>query len=550
MTSADGADRNRVLVLLPTTKDSERTVTLLAEASISSVACSDLAELCRELRAGADAILVSDEVIFSDTTGILAEVMRQQPPWSAIPVLVLAREGSIQHVQKAASDELTSVTIVERPVRMHTLVSVVLAALRTRHHQYQIRDALRVSEQQAAKLRAQQEALEASRIELARHAAQLVNADRRKDEFLATLAHELRNPLAPIRTGLQLLSGAPPPDTTRHTIEVMQRQTAHMVRLIDDLLDVSRITRGKLELRRERVTLGSILDAALEGSRPLIDRNGHALRVSVAEPSLMLDADLTRLAQVVSNLLNNASKYTAPGGLIELGALRDGADVLIEVRDNGVGIPADRISDVFEMFSQVNRTFEHTHGGLGIGLALVRSLVEMHGGRVTAASEGAGAGSTFTVRLPLALDATEQSPPKATAIAAEARAEQRILVVDDNDDAADLLALMLEQAGYATEVVHDGPAALARVEDWTPDVAILDIGLPGMSGYEVARALRADRRFAGIALIALTGWGSERDKQRALDAGFDSHLTKPVDAGELHGTLAAFARRDVRRLFA
>ena len=376
-----------------------------------------------------------------------------------------------------------------------------------------------VSERQAAELRAQEE--------------RLLEADRRKDEFLATLAHELRNPLAPIRTGLQLLSADPPPETARHALAVMQRQTAHMVRLIDDLLDISRITRGKLELRRERVTLGAIGDAAVEASRPFIDWNGHELRVSVAEPSLVLDADLTRLAQVLSNLLNNACKYTPSGGSIELAAERNGDEAVIEVRDRGVGIPPHRLTDIFDMFSQV----DHAHGGLGIGLALVRRLVEMHGGLVRASSEGPGTGSTFIVRLPLAPGAASQHEPKPAAVPSDLRTEQRILVVDDNDDAAELLALMLAQAGYSTQVAHDGPSALAAVESWHPEIVILDIGLPGMSGYDVARALRNEGGAADLSLVALTGWGTERDKRDAVEAGFDAHLTKPVDARDLQRVL-------------
>jgi len=519
MTAEGRPDRARVLVLLPSTKDAHRTVSLLEEAKVPATACADLAELCQKVRAGADAILITDDVILSDSSGFLAEAMREQPPWSSVPVLVLAREGSSPHVQKVASNELTSLTIVERPVRMHTLVSLVLTALRARQHQYQIRDAMLVREQQSAELRAQEE--------------RLLEADRRKDEFLATLAHELRNPLAPIRTGLQLLSGEPPPETARHALAVMQRQTSHMVRLIDDLLDISRITRGKLELRRERVTLGAIVDAAVEASRPFIDWSGHELRVSVAAPSLVLDADLTRLAQVLSNLLNNACKYTSRGGAIELVADRNGDEVVIEVRDSGVGIPPHRLTDIFEMFSQV----DHAHGGLGIGLALVRRLVEMHGGTVRASSEGTGTGSTFIVRLPLARGAVSQREATPAALPPELRTEQRILVVDDNDDAAELLALMLEQSGYSTQVAHDGPAALAAVQSWHPEIVILDIGLPGMSGYDVARALRNEVRVADLALVALTGWGTERDKRDAAAAGFDAHLTKPVDARDLQRVL-------------
>jgi signal transduction histidine kinase/ActR/RegA family two-component response regulator len=439
--------------------------------------------------------------------------------------------------------------VVERPVRTRTLLSVILSALRSRSNQYQIRDALMLREQQASELRGQEErlrsallALQTSQAELARQAEQLREAGRRKDEFLATLAHELRNPLAPIQTGLDLLARSREPCKVDHALGVMHRQLGHMVRLIDDLLDVSRITQGRLELKRARVALSEMLDTAIEASRPSVERRQHTLELDIEDPHMAFDADLTRLAQVVSNLLNNASKYTPSGGTIKLSARQRGETGVIEVRDNGIGIPGEHLEHVFEMFSQVNRATEGSRGGLGIGLALVRSLVELHGGSVSAKSEGAGKGSTFIVKLPLAAgqsgSVTSERPAPH-----RPRDKRRVLVVDDNDDAADLLSLMLEQAEYATTKACDGPSALAAVEAWTPDVVILDIGLPGMSGYDVARALRRNQHGEELELIALTGWGSQEDKQRAMEAGFDVHLTKPVDAEKLYGALAQLEAR-------
>jgi signal transduction histidine kinase/ActR/RegA family two-component response regulator len=381
------------------------------------------------------------------------------------------------------------------------------------------------------------EALRQSERELVRQADELQRANRRKDEFLATLAHELRNPLAPIRTGIELLAGEPEIGVQQQTLGVMRRQIAHMVRLIDDLLDVSRITRGKLELRRERISLESALSAAIEASRPLIDRKQHSLRVSVTDGPYWLDADLTRIAQVVSNLLNNACNYTPEGGLIELSAGSEGGLLVIQVRDNGIGVPPDRLEDVFEMFSQVNRTLERSQGGLGIGLALVRSLIEMHGGSVSAASEGANQGSTFSVRLPLAAEEAGPETEPRDVESGDQQSKGRILVVDDNEDAAELLSMMLEQSGYHTSTAYDGPSALTGVESFQPDIVILDIGLPGMSGYDVARALRGNPRFSALTLVALTGWGSPDDRKQALAAGFDLHLTKPVDATALTASL-------------
>jgi signal transduction histidine kinase/ActR/RegA family two-component response regulator len=387
------------------------------------------------------------------------------------------------------------------------------------------------------------EALQQSESELARQAEELRVAARRKDEFLATLAHELRNPLAPIRTGMDLLAQAPGDPTAQRTLGVMQRQIGHMVRLIDDLLDVSRITNGKLQLRRQRIELSSVIEAAIESSRPLIERKQHTLSVSLPEAPIRLDADLTRIAQAVGNLLNNASNYTPEHGLIELSVKRDGNSVLIEVRDDGVGIPPERLNDIFDMFSQVNRTSERSQGGLGIGLALVRRLVDMHGGTVSASSPGLGQGSTFTLRLPIATE-DERSALGASEPPAPSRSTATsVLVVDDNEDAAEMLALVLGQSGYLAKTAYDGRAALAAVGEWTPEVVILDIGLPDMNGYDVARALRGDGRLPELALIALTGWGTHDDKQKAMEAGFDLHLTKPVDATDLQRALAELDRR-------
>jgi two-component system, sensor histidine kinase len=515
----------RVVVLLPTAADAERTAVVLAEARVETTFCADLGEVCRELRHGADAILLTDDAIFGDSCGRLAEAVREQPAWSSVPIVVLAREGAVLHVQQAAGEAVRGLTVLERPVHVHTLVSMIQASLRARRHQYQIRDAILLRDQQAAALQAQEERLR--------------RLDRKKDEFLATLAHELRNPLAPIRTGVDILRTGPSTAVTERTLGVIARQVGHMVRLIDDLLDVSRITRGKLELKRARVRLGDVVSAAIEASRPFIDHGRHRLDVSVEDESLCLDADLTRVAQIVSNLLNNASKYTPPGGLIELSARREGASVGIQVRDNGMGIPPEQLEHVFEMFSQVNRTLDSVQSGLGIGLALVRTLAEMHGGSVTATSPGTGCGSTFRVSLPLAAELTDEPPAPAPKPSEAPRGTRRVLVVDDNDDAADLLALMLEQRGYVTSVAYKGAAALDAVRATTPEVVILDIGLPDMSGYDVARALRRSAELGSTpVLIALTGWGTRDDRQRAMDAGFDLHLTKPVDLELLDDALA------------
>ncbi|WP_159397044.1 ATP-binding protein [Sorangium cellulosum] len=378
-----------------------------------------------------------------------------------------------------------------------------------------------------------------------RRMEELAEAARRKDEFLATLAHELRNPLAPLRNGLELLRlGESDPAASERARAMMERQVAHMVRLIDDLLDVSRITRGKLRLRRERVELAGVVQSAIEASRPLIDASRHELTVDVPPGPIHLDADPTRLAQVLSNLLTNAAKYTDPGGRIRLSVERQGGEVVLAVRDTGIGIAAEHLPGLFQMFSQITPALERSQGGLGIGLSLVRGLVELHGGRVAASSDGPGKGSEFSVRLPVA----EERAQAAAAPGEERETPSlpprcRVLVVDDNSDAADSLAMLLRVLGYSVEVAYDGRQGAEIAERFCPDVVLLDIGLPKMNGYEVARYFREQPWGKGMVLVAMTGWGQQEDKQRATEAGFNVHLTKPVDPGTLKALLADLDER-------
>jgi PAS domain S-box-containing protein len=360
----------------------------------------------------------------------------------------------------------------------------------------------------------------------------LREADRRKDRFIATLAHELRNPLAPIRTGVAILGREGTAEADRAwSRAVIERQVAHMARLVDDLLDVARISNGKLLLRRERVTLAAVVAAALETSRPALEAAGHKLLTRMPAAQAVVDADPTRLAQVLSNLLNNAAKYTPPGGTVEVQVERAGNEAVLSVRDNGMGFPAELAGQLFEPFAQWAPA-ERGSAGLGIGLSLVRGIVELHGGTVSAASDGPGKGSRFEVRLPLAA-AEQPTAPHAPAAPAAAPPGVRVLVADDNRDAADTLCRILALYGYEVRSAYDGAAALEVCESFRPHVAVLDIGMPVRSGYEVARELRA-RRGAELRLIALTGWGTEGDVQRARDAGFDHHLTKPADPGVLN----------------
>ncbi len=362
---------------------------------------------------------------------------------------------------------------------------------------------------------------------------ELRDADRRKDEFLATLAHELRNPLAPIRNGLQVLRlSGPENGMVAEARSMMERQLSQMVRLVDDLLDVSRISRNKLDLKRQRVAVADVVHSAVETSRPLIEQARHTLAVTLPPDPVELDADFVRLAQVFSNLLNNSAKYTEPGGHIWLTAEIAGREVVVRVRDTGLGIPADALPRIFEMFSQVDRNMERAQGGLGIGLTLVRRLVEMHGGTVEARSDGPGRGSEFTVRLPLTAQA-EFDRPTAAGDDRAATSKRRILIVDDNHDSAMSLGMMLDLMGNETSTAHDGLAAVEAAEKFRPDVILLDIGLPKLNGYDACRRIREQPWSRGMVIVALTGWGQEEDRRRSAAAGFDHHMVKPVEVDAL-----------------
>jgi len=357
----------------------------------------------------------------------------------------------------------------------------------------------------------------------------LRDADRRKDEFLATLAHELRNPLAPVRNAVQLLHmKGPAVPELEWARGVIDRQMQAMTRLIDDLMDVSRISRNKLELRRENILLETVLQGAIETSRPLIEQQGHELTVTSHAESLTLDADLTRLAQVFLNLLNNAAKYTEPGGRIAVTVERQGSDVVVAIKDSGIGIAPDKLPKILEMFSQLEGSLSRSQGGLGIGLCLVKRLVEMHGGSVEAHSDGLGLGSEFIVRLPLVIERplVGQSPSDNDDISCS---KLRVLVVDDNKDAAATISMVLKILGNTVRQAHDGEEAVLAAAEFRPQVILLDIGLPKLNGYEACRKIREQPGGKTIVIIAVTGWGQEDDRRKSSEAGFDQHLIKPVN---------------------
>jgi PAS domain S-box-containing protein len=359
-------------------------------------------------------------------------------------------------------------------------------------------------------------------------------ADHRKNEFLATLAHELRNPLAPIRNSLHILrmTGTDDPSAAR-VQEMLERQVNHMSRLVDDLLDVARITSGRIELRSEPVELAALIRSAVEVSKPLIDVANHRLATTLPPRPITVEGDAIRLTQVITNLLNNAAKYMEPGGQIWLTAASEGDEAVISVRDTGIGIAPDMLPRVFQMFTQVDRDGKHTQGGLGVGLALARQLVEMHGGRIEGRSQGKGQGSEFVVRLPLAeqqLPAVDDASPERDQNQAPSSC---VLIVDDNRDAAHSLGLLLRMLGHDVQTANDGPSALQVLASYRPAVILLDLGMPGMDGYEVVRRARELPQCKDSIFVALTGWGQEEDRQRTRDAGFDHHLLKPVNLGAL-----------------
>jgi signal transduction histidine kinase/ActR/RegA family two-component response regulator len=376
-------------------------------------------------------------------------------------------------------------------------------------------------------------------LEATTHALQ--EANHRKDEFLAMLAHELRNPLAPIRTAVQLLRLK---ELTEHhrqrARDVIERQVEHLVNLIDDLLDVSRITRGMITLQLEPVLVGAIVARAVETARPAIDTHRHVLELDLPDELISVEGDKTRLVQVIANILHNAAKFMDPGGKIRLTVRREGLQAVIKISDTGIGIAPDVVPKIFELFTQVHSKAERAQGGLGIGLALVRRLTEMHGGTVGVHSDGPGRGSEFTVRLPVMVaPLAALSNQSRESVSIPTIAPQRILVADDNHDAADALSLQLQLAGHDVRTVHDGADALTVAKTFEPDIVLLDLGMPKMDGYEVARQLRVGQTGRKAALIALTGWGQQQDRDRTTAAGFDAHLVKPVAESQLFRALAA-----------
>jgi signal transduction histidine kinase len=392
--------------------------------------------------------------------------------------------------------------------------------------------------ERTSELNSRNEALQSEIAERKRTEQALREADRRKDEFLATLAHELRNPLAPLTSAIQLIASEPQrPDQVQQLASMMSQQLDQLVRLIDDLADVSRINSGKLRLRSEPADLADVVAAAVEQSQPLIDASRHTLKVDLPEQPLIIQGDKVRLAQIISNLLINAAKYTPPGGKIDLTVSRRESEMLIAVRDTGIGIAPEMLTRIFDLFAQVDSSTTRSHGGLGIGLTIVKTLVEMHGGKIGVSSPGPGRGSEFTVRLPLAAPSTASPQKSSDGNGDQPLPEMQILLVDDNQSAAHMMCRLLEKLGQKVHVADSGPAALLQLPKIAPDIIISDVAMPGMSGYDLARQIRELNLPQRPYLVAVTGYGQESDRQDALAAGFDKHLTKPVGVAALEELL-------------
>ena len=490
----------RVVICAPTGQDALLAVKVFEQSGIDSVVSLQAQELVQHLRRGAGCVLLVEEALLDGNMNIVANYMATQPTWSDIPVLLMTRSGADSQVVQRAVSELGNVTLMERPVRTSALLSATRSALRARQRQYQVRD-----------------------------------ADQRKDEFLATLAHELRNPLAPIQTSMGILKHLHPdsPPLTQLR-KVVNRQVRHLTRLVDDLLDVARITSGKVVLQKSPVTLASVLNHAVEISSSAMEVKHHTLAVEAPQEGWMLDADRARLVQTIANLLVNAAKFTPPQGLIALCASVRGNVLLVSVRDNGIGMEASSLSHIFDLFAQTPVPGQ-APTGLGIGLSLARQFAQMHGGVLQANSDGLGCGSEFVLTLPvvsgraLAPDIEKDFQPTTSFFGLDTTAARKILVVDDNVDAANTLHDLLDLDGFEVTTAYDGVAAVSAAASIQPEVVVMDIGMPGMNGYEAARLIRKQPGGQTIVLIALTGWGQATDKKRASLAGFDHHLVKPVD---------------------
>lgn len=498
----------RVLICAPLGKDAELASKVMTNSELVCCICEDWHTLLAELKKGAGLILTVEEMLTPSATIPLFDYLSSQAPWSDLPIIVLTKNGGLSQFIKLAYENLGNLTLLERPIRAPTLVSAAKSALRARMRQYEIRQ-----------------------------------YDQRKDEFLAMLAHELRNPLAPISSAAQILKYvAAEPQKVKNTVEIIDRQVVHLTNLIDDLLDVARVTRGLIKLEKEPLDMRTLVSHAVEQINPHVNAKSQQLSLEVPVEPVYVLGDKNRLIQVIANLLNNATKYTPNGGNISIAFRIKEDEVALDIVDDGIGISADVLPHIFDLFSQAKRTSDRSQGGLGLGLALVKSLVSSHGGSVSVLSRGLGAGSSFSISLPRlpGEHLTERSQGISYNEYSTALFKPlRLLIVDDNRDAADSLASFLENAGHTVFSEYTAKGALAKVSSVCPHIYILDIGLPDMDGNELVKNLRALPETGDATFIAITGYGQQEDKEQSLVAGFHYHFVKPVDPPRLLNIIAA-----------
>jgi signal transduction histidine kinase/CheY-like chemotaxis protein len=500
-------------------RDGTLTCEFLKSARFEAQSFRSCEELCREVTQGVGVLILAAEVLSHPGCGSLRELLVQQPKWSDIPVVVVAGRTGAPGALNQMLNGFNGVSVLHRPLSLDTLISTVGAALRARRRQYQVRDLLRDRDE----------------------------SDRRREEFLAMLAHELRNPLSPIRTGLQVLRITESEDLAARVRSMMERQVGNLSRLIDDLLDVSRITRGRISLKMQAVDVFQVLNVVVEARARLAAEKGlHIEFVGRQSPPLWVNADPVRLEQMIENIVSNAIKYTPDKGLISIGATCEDGTVVIRIKDTGIGIPPEMLSTIFELFAQTDRALDRSQGGLGIGLTIVKTLAELHEGSVEALSAGEGHGTEIVLRLP-ALAATDVvTDPRGVRSPQTQSQSRNVLVVEDNREAADILATYLRAKGHTVHVAYDGEAGLQAAIRERPDVILCDIGLPVMDGYALARAIRTLPALANCLLVAVTGYGEARDKERGQQSGFDHYLVKPADPEEMAQLLAQLTFRRLK----
>jgi len=507
-----------ILILAPIGRDAELMCGQLQSAGMQCQACSDIDDLCGRLPDGVGAIVLTEEALPTGAMSQLLLTLEKQPKWSEVPLIILT--GAPSYDAKQRSFDLfgrrTNITLVDRPVRIKSLISAAQSAIRARQRQYDIRDLM----------------------------GQLEERIHERDRFLAVLGHELRNPLGAILLASQM-TGEDGRLDYEHA-RLIERQSRHLTRLVNDLLDLSRVAAGKITLKMQIAYLKEIAQQSMRVVQPQADQQKIAIRFEPPQKSVLVYADPVRVEQIITNILTNAVKYTPEGGHVEMQVGVENGRAAIRVKDDGVGIPNERIDNIFELFAQAENSIGRAQGGMGIGLALVRNLVELHGGTVSASSDGAGTGSEFIVRLPQAKEeerATTRPEVRPSRTERSATLARRIVIVEDNADVRDLLRLKLKRLGHTVSDARDGVEGVKVVLNEKPDLALVDLGLPGLDGYQVARQVR-EQLGDDVVLVAVSGFGQPEDKRRAPEAGFDDHITKPADVQDIENVLQRFPPRN------